>query len=492
MLGRCLRFKVGRGRRPGLQYDAKNDMRWSIRYQLLVPLAALLVGTVGVSAWTAAAAARRTREQIAARVGGVVHTLSEAHFPLTRTVLEQMKGLSGAEYILEDGGGQLTTTLPQHPVELPTIRSAPGDPEIGERIELRGATYLGQTIRLKPPHPSAGARLYVLYPEAKLQDELRAAAWPLLALGVGSGLCAVALAIGVGRRLVGRINELDRQTRRIANGDFQPMPLTGRNDELLDLRLSVNDMAEKLRQMHESIQHGERLRLLGQLSGGLAHQLRNAVAGAKLAVQLHERACQSAESESLDVARRQLGRIESDLSRFLDLGRNGEPVRKPCHIAQLVDDSVGLLRPQCRHQDIQLKWACPQVDPVVVADSARLRHIIANLLTNAIEAAGPGGHVEVLVGLEGQLVVLEVSDSGPGPRADVADAVFEPFVTGKQEGVGLGLFVARQAAEAHDGRLTWRRENGQTCFRLELPSADPSLYDEEDSTCRKVDAIGPK
>jgi nitrogen-specific signal transduction histidine kinase len=68
-------------------------------------------------------------------------------------------------------------------------------------------------------------------------------------------------------------------------------------------------------------------------------------------------------------------------------------------------------------------------------------------------------------------VFVEVTDSGPGPSPDVAAKLFEPFVTGKPEGVGLGLAVARQVAEAHGGTITWRRENDRTVFRIVLPLA---------------------
>ncbi len=228
-------------------------------------------------------------------------------------------------------------------------------------------------------------------------------------------------------------------------------------------------LGHKIRRLEQTLRDGERLRLLGQVAGGLAHQLRNGVAGAKLATQLHARACADGDGESLDVARRQLARVEADLARFLDLGRS-DVARRPCDVVEIVEEAASLLRPQCRHADVQLCWEPPAAAPVLIGDSGRLGHIIVNLLTNAVEAAGPGGHVEITVGQSADgMSAVEVWDSGPGPSAKVARRLFQPFATGKPNGVGLGLFVARQAAEAHGGRLEWRRERGRTCFRVELP-----------------------
>jgi signal transduction histidine kinase len=110
---------------------------------------------------------------------------------------------------------------------------------------------------------------------------------------------------------------------------------------------------------------------------------------------------------------------------------------------------------------------------MVEGDAGQLAQLLLNVLGNAVEAAGPGGTVEVhLCGPKAGVdrVVLEVIDSGPGPRPELAGRLFEPFVTGKPEGVGLGLAVARQVAEAHGGRISWHRAGGRTVFRIELPA----------------------
>src|SRR5207244_5832853 len=123
------------------------------------------------------------------------------------------------------------------------------------------------------------------------RDGVWEAVRPPLVLGVFEALAAVVLVVGVGQRLGRRIQELERRTRLIAAGDFSPMPLPRRNDELRDLGRSVNEMAQQLAQYQETVKRTERLRLLGQVSGGLAHQLRNGVTGATLALQLPARAC---------------------------------------------------------------------------------------------------------------------------------------------------------------------------------------------------------
>jgi signal transduction histidine kinase len=170
------------------------------------------------------------------------------------------------------------------------------------------------------------------------------------------------------------------------------------------------------------------------------------------------------------VALRQLTLLETNLKRFLDLGRQGCQRRERCSLAVVVGEAVELLRPQCRHAGIDLRWQPPKEDAVVVGDAGQLGQLVVNVLGNAVEAAGPGGRVGIDLRVQEGKAVLEIRDSGPGPASEVAGRLFEPFVTGKPEGVGLGLAVARQVAEAHGGRIGWERVRAWTVFRIELPT----------------------
>jgi signal transduction histidine kinase len=234
-------------------------------------------------------------------------------------------------------------------------------------------------------------------------------------------------------------------------------------------------MAQQLAKLQETVKNTERLRLLGQVSGGLAHQLRNGVTGARLAVQLHASECAgNTDAEALDVALRQLSLVEAHLKRFLDLGKKETGPRQECRLTRLIEEAISLLRPQCRHSGIDLIWEPPGIESNVVGDAAQLGALFLNVIGNAIEAAGPGGRVQVILADTAGTARIEVWDSGPGPSSEVAERLFEPFVTGKRDGVGLGLAIARQAAEAHGGRITWRREQGRTCFVIDLPTAASS------------------
>ncbi len=451
-------------------------MRIGIRSQLLLPVLTLLLGVVGMSAWTAYASAHRARLAIEKQMSDIVATAHKAKFPFTEKVQRDMKGISGADYLLKDGS-RISTTLPTADVDLPP----PGDEyagqplTLGSHVVVAGTPYLCSGVRLGPGSQHPGAALYIFYPESLWEDALWEAVRPSLILGAFGGLASLILTVAIGQGLSRRVRELERRTRLIAGGDFSPMPLPRRDDELRDLTRSVNDMAGRLAQLQETVKQTERLRLLGQVSGGLAHQLRNGVTGARLAVELHTHehpAC--AQEEPLTVALRQLALVEMHLKRFLGLGGPGSLRREPCSLTGILGEAVALLRPQCKHAHIELVWEPPAADVTVCGDGGQLSQVFVVLLTNAIEAAGPGGRVEVETAtVEPERVCVDVWDTGPGPAADVAARLFEPFVTGKRDGVGLGLAVARQVAEAHGGGISWRREGTRTCFRTELPCANP-------------------
>ncbi|MGA2254387.1 MAG: HAMP domain-containing sensor histidine kinase [Thermoguttaceae bacterium] len=462
-------------------------MRRPIQIQLLVPTLSVVVLAIalasGASGYFGAMRERRSQEDSLRRV---VSTLTEGRFPLTETVLGQMSRLSGAEFVFIDTNQEvLASTLSLSPEDQRRLASLPGGKELGETqrgemgaqpsLELAGRVYLSQRTAILSRGPGAeSGSLVVLYSQDRWSAATWQAAYPALVAGAVAVLAVVIVATLLARRFVRPIRQLGDQTARIAQGDFTPVGVGKVDDELRDLAVSINRMTERLGQYEREVRRSEQLRTLGQLGAGMAHQLRNAATGGRMAIELHQRQCSAANAEDLAVALRQLRLMESYLRRFLTLSRPNRQVHEIVPLAGLVDDVCALVRPACLHAGIELTALKPAGPLCVQGDAEELRQLLVNLVLNAVDATSgheqsPTRIVVALEPIDANRCALCVRDSGPGPSAVVSARLFEPFVTDKPEGTGLGLFVARQIAEDHGGSIHWQRREGMTEFRVELP-----------------------
>ncbi len=451
-------------------------MRWPLRNQIIIPFAGvLLIALVGVSLLNAYLATRRTEQQLVAQLRDVVDTLQGSTFPLTDAVLHQTHGLSGAEFVRAARDGSVLASSLESPV-LPAAAAFSGDWDrttLGATVEISGQRYFHAAVSLRGDQAGAEA-LHIFYPERTWRDARWQAAYPPLAVGGAALALASALAMAMAARLSRPILQLRAQFLRLAAGNFEPMAVPARNDELRDLIVSANSLAQQLDELRRVIKRSERLALLGQLSGGLAHHLRNDVTGARIAVQLHQRHCHVVDQESLQVALRQLTLCEEHLKRFLTAGDPQPPRRIDCDLQVVIQQTVMLVEPACRHRKVNLEvtYAADSESEdfsALRADPEQLRQLLLNLVLNAIEAVEAGGHVRIeSTRRPDGMVYLRVWDDGPGPPPEIEERLFEPFTTGKPEGIGLGLAVARQIAEAHGGHLRLIREHG-TCFEVTLP-----------------------
>ncbi|VTS02782.1 sensor histidine kinase [Tuwongella immobilis] len=448
-------------------------MRWGIRERVLLPLLVLLLAIVGFGLFTALTSARLAEQRIVNQLDRLGRTLTESRFPLTAAVLEQLRGLSGAHFRLERIDGSRLATLPAALAWEPELPSPNPDDSLGPPVTIEEIPYRTRLISLPSDDPTRSGRLTIFFPDEEFRRAIADAIRPSLLLGGLAGVGALLAAGVVGQQVVQRIRLLERRTRVIADGDFRPMPIPGPADEIRDLAASINEMAARLAQLQETIRRSERMRLLGEVSGGLAHQLRNAVTGARLAVQVHVSELPHASDEALDVAIRQLDLMESHLRRFFELGNGEEGRCEPCDLVAILHESIDLIAPQAKHARIHIQLNLPSSMPIF-GDAGQIRHLFLNLLGNAMDAVGTDGEVEFIGQTSERGHRLECWDNGPGPSAQVADKLFEPFVTGKAQGVGLGLAVAQQIVRTHGGRLDWRRDANRTCFWLELPLAGGS------------------
>jgi len=451
-----------------------SSMRWPIRYQILLPLAGMmLAAVVSVSLLNAWLAASRTGREVERQLRDVARTLSDAKFPLTARVLEQMHGLAGAEFALTTTSGEVVATSGRRldgplPVDRKTDRWQ--DLTLGPPMTLAGEGF----YHIALPAGRRGGNgeptiVHLLYPQGDLSAARRQAVLPPLVVGGVALVLCVAVAGLIARQLSLPILDIRARLGRLAEGDFTPGDVPKRNDELQDLATSVNELARQLDELRKAIVRAERLSVLGRLSGGLAHNLRNDVAGALMAVQMHQRHCHMVDQESLDVALRQLSLTEEHLKRFLSAGQPEEPRRSRFDPREVGAELLALLAPMARHRRIDLKLAdADNPSATISADRDQVRQALMNLLLNAIEAVGNGGKVRLQIVDDAGWVCLQVFDSGAGLTPMLEPRLGEPLLTTKPEGVGLGLTVARQVAEAHGGALRYQRLGDETCFELSL------------------------
>lgn len=453
-------------------------MRWPIRHQILLPFAAIvLLSVTALTVVAATLAARSSERQALSQLQNTIDTLAQLNVKYTLSILMKIRGFSGAHLVACDESGAVqASTLPES-IPVPSeLASAPARPDLSSLAALPGVMVGDErffVVRLQPRGSTGIRDLYVLYPAAHWSRLRRDAALLPLMVGIPALVLTSIVAGWLSHRFSRRLRRLQEQVAAIAEGNFVEIPDRGRGDEIGELVVSVNRMASQLRRMRETIGESERTRLLAQLAGGLAHQLRNGVTGARLALQLHQRRCKTDPAEtSLDVALRQLSLTETQVRGLLSLGRTERKPAAWCDVGELLCDVESLLRPSCEHSGVELTVA-NQAAPGdgVVAETEGLRAALLNLGLNAIEAAGRRGAVWLESRQVSGRITIDVADTGPGPPGDIAGNLFDPFVTGKPEGVGLGLSLARQIAADSGGVLEWRRENDRTIFRFTLPLA---------------------
>jgi two-component system sensor histidine kinase HydH len=223
--------------------------------------------------------------------------------------------------------------------------------------------------------------------------------------------------------------------------------------------------AEQLAAAEAAVRRAERLAALGQLTAGLAHELRNPLASIKGSADLLAR------RSVADPMSRELGEIISSevdrtnllVTRFLSFARPLEPQREMTEVTAVIDRAA-------RHASVEIvRDYAPDVPPLAL-DPALMEQVFINLLSNAAQASEPGAPVTVSTRRTTQRIEIDVIDRGSGIPADKIETIFNPFFTTKQTGVGLGLAIVSKIVNGHGGKMTVDSEPGKgSTFRVCLP-----------------------
>lgn len=309
----------------------------------------------------------------------------------------------------------------------------------------------------------------------------------VLAVGIAGAIiiCAVlfmALAVVIHRPMV----ELQSTIARVRRGDlFVNLSFANRNDEIGDLGRDFNEMVRQLRESREEIERlhrtqisrAEHLATLGEMAAGLAHEIRNPLAGIAGVMEIVGRDLppESPAIEVLGEVRHEVGHINKIVTELLEIARPKPPVFRPGNIVAVAEHASLFARDQASSRHVSLEVVKPPVIPAIEFDNSQIHQVLLNLLLNAVQACTQGGSVRVEFETDNHTVGVSVVDTGKGIPPSVLPNIFRPFFTTKGEGTGLGLSLAQRIAEDHGGRLEASSEVGRgSRFTLTLPKIRPS------------------
>ena len=343
--------------------------------------------------------------------------------------------------------------------------------------DAKGRNWLITTVPLK----YTGWALMLRQAKDELDDvldpELR-----VLALIMILGL-TLALAMGFlySRVLAQPVVALAKVAREVEQGHFEGVPTPTRKDELGDLERAffamtatleakVHDRTRALEQAQAQLMEQGRFAAMGKTAAAIAHELKNALNGLGVGIDLlsQRRLSKDQERPIQEQVRQEIERLR-DITDNLNIFAGALRLnRTPNDLEPLVRRAREVLQDRIQASDVKLSVNIPPDLPAVSMDGQKVQGVIINLLKNAVEAVEPElrqdlssppadhpSEVNITARRIDGSLELEVADSGPGMSAEVAGRIFEPFLTTKRTGTGLGLAIGRKVIEAHGGTLSW-------------------------------------
>ena len=304
---------------------------------------------------------------------------------------------------------------------------------------------------------------------------------PVMVVVVLLGLLLLALIVSrvaghLSRQLSRPLNELVGWTERIAHGEALPpdAPVRGA-PEFETLRRRMRSMSEELADGRSRALEAERLRAFRESARRFAHELKNPLTPIQFAMARLEREAPPSLGDVVEVLRTETSRLDQMSRAFAQFGRLPEGPLSDVDVGEMVRYASRATVPP----DIEVAVSVERDDVMVRGHHDALQRALSNVLLNAADASGPGGKIEVGVGLTkiagADAVEIHVRDSGPGIPPERIQTIWEPYITNKPGGTGLGLAIARQAILAHDGSIDIQcPPDGGTVVTFKLPTQRPS------------------
>jgi two-component system nitrogen regulation sensor histidine kinase NtrY len=281
----------------------------------------------------------------------------------------------------------------------------------------------------------------------------------LVVLLVGAAILYASVRVGghLSRQLSRPIEELIGWTANIRRMEALPPDRPRRGaPEFEALRTALREMATALEQGRAREIEAERLRAFRETARRVAHEMRNPLTPIRLAVAQLARSAAPPQREAIEVLVAESGRLEQLAREFTEFGRLPEGPAAQVDLAELLADLARTSVPPTMRVSLALDPALP----TLLGHYDPLRRAFGNIIRNAVEACEGRGQIDLAARPENGAVRIEIGDHGPGVPSDLASRLFDPYVTGKSGGTGLGLALAKQTIEMHQGTIAFQATPG--------------------------------
>ncbi len=287
----------------------------------------------------------------------------------------------------------------------------------------------------------------------------------IMGLGV---LLSIVLGWWIAGRICEPVQRFAASADNIAQGDYSlEVPLTQRKDEIGNLARAF----ERMRKGLKEAQRREKLASLGELSAGLAHEIRNPLGIIKNAAEglTSKERNQEEKNLLLDIIIQESKRLNKLVTDFLDFARPRPPEKVEASLKELVEEVAFSLEGEAKERGVSFILSLEEA--VFPFDRDQMRQVLLNLLFNALEAMPWGGEININLSKGREGAHLKIEDRGTGISQEHLDRIFDPFFTTKEKGTGLGLALVYTIVEAHGGSIHVESGQGGTRFEVRLPLA---------------------
>jgi signal transduction histidine kinase len=317
-----------------------------------------------------------------------------------------------------------------------------------------------------------GAMLAVVVEAAETSAAIRAVSRTIVLAALASLAALVLVSQLMARRVTAPLDKLVGFTHDVAGGGHGRAAEGG--DEVGRLGRAFNEMLDRLEASKSALVRSEKLGLAGLFAARVAHDIRNPLASMKINAQLLDRALKAdpANAGLVNAMLHDISQVESVIRDLIELARPGELRLVPADLNVVVRNVVRQLEARLTHRKVAAALALQDRLPRVMTDTERFSQALQNIIVNAIDAMPNGGALTITSRSDDGQVIIDVDDEGVGIDPDLAGRLFDPFVSSKPEGVGLGLVNAKAVVEGHGGQiaLTPRQPRG-TRARITVPAS---------------------